>query len=279
MAQPSSREGLIDYAKRQLGYPVLEINVADEQFSDLLDDSVQVYQERHYDGIMRMYLKYKITQDDVDRGRAKGGNTSLGISTTTTTSTVGLSTTFDLEENQNYIQMPPSVIGVNQIFKIRSDTVYDGLFNIRYQLFLNDLYAFGSIDLLQYSMVQTRLEDITFLLNPDMRFRFNIRQDRLYIDGDFNVINAGDYFVIDCFRILDPNEFTRVYNDPFLKRYFTALCKKQWGQNLIKFQGVQLPGGVQLNGRQIYDDGVKELDEIRAKMTSDYEMPPLDMIG
>ena len=279
MAQPSSRDGLIDYAKRQLGFPVLEINVADEQFSDLLDDAVQVYQERHYDGIMRMYLKYEITQDDVDRGRAKGGGTSLGITTTTTTSTVGLSTTFDIEENQNYIQMPPSVIGVNQIFKIRSDTVYDGLFNIRYQLFLNDLYAFGSIDLLQYSMVQTYLEDITFLLNPDMRYRFNIRQDRLYIDGDFNVINAGDYFVIDCFRILDPNDFTRVYNDPFLKRYFTALCKKQWGQNLIKFQGVQLPGGIQLNGRQIYDDGVKELDEIRAKMSSDYEMPPLDMIG
>ena len=279
MAQPSSRDGLIDYAKRQLGFPVLEINVADEQFSDLLDDAVQVYQERHYDGIMRMYLKYEVTQDDVDRGRARGGGTSLGITTTTTTSTVGLSTTFDLEENQNYIQMPPSVIGVNQIFKIRSDTVYDGLFNIRYQLFLNDLYAFGSIDLLQYSMVQTYLEDITFLLNPDMRFRFNIRQDRLYIDGDFNVINAGDYFVIDCFRILDPNDFTRVYNDPFLKRYFTALCKKQWGQNLIKFQGVQLPGGIQLNGRQIYDDGVKELDEIRAKMSSDYEMPPLDMIG
>ena len=279
MAQPSSRDGLIDYAKRQLGFPVLEINVADEQFSDLLDDAVQVYQERHYDGIVRMYLKYKITQDDVDRGRAKGGGTSLGISTTTTTSTVGLSTTFDLEENQNYIQMPPSVIGVNQIFKIRSDTVYDGLFNIRYQLFLNDLYAFGSIDLLQYSMVQTYLEDITFLLNPDMRYRFNIRQDRLYIDGDFNVINAGDFFVIDCFRILDPNDFTRVYNDPFLKRYFTALCKKQWGQNLIKFQGVQLPGGIQLNGRQIYDDGERELAEIRSKMSSDYEMPPLDMIG
>ena len=279
MAQPSSRDGLIDYAKRQLGFPVLEINVADEQFSDLLDDAVQVYQERHYDGIMRMYLKYEITQDDVDRGRARGGGTSLGITTTTTTSTVGLSTTFDIEENQNYIQMPPSVIGVNQIFKIRSDTVYDGLFNIRYQLFLNDLYAFGSIDLLQYSMVQTYLEDITFLLNPDMRYRFNIRQDRLYIDADFGVLSADDYFVIDCFRILDPNDFTRVYNDPFLKRYFTALCKRQWGQNLIKFQGVQLPGGVQLNGRQIYDDGVAELSEIRAKMASDYEMPPLDMIG
>ena len=279
MAQPSSREGLIDYAKRQLGFPVLEINVADEQFQDLLDDSIQIYQERHYDGIARMYLKYKITQDDIDRGQARGGDSTLGITTTTTTSTVGLSTTFNIEENNNYIQMPPSVIGVNQIFKVRSDTVYDGLFNIRYQLFLNDLYAFGSIDLLQYAMVQTKLEDITFLLNPDVRYRFNIRQDRLYIDVDWAQINKDDYFVIDCFRILDPDDFTKVYNDQFLKRYFTALCKRQWGQNLIKFQGVQLPGGIQLNGRQIYDDGVKEIDELRAKMSSDYEMPPLDMIG
>ena len=279
MAQPSSREGLIDYAKRQLGFPVLEINVADEQFQDLLDDAIQIYQERHYDGIARMYLKYKITQDDIDRGQARGGDSTLGITTTTTTSTVGLSTTFDLEENNNYIQMPPSVIGVNNIFKVRSDTVYDGLFNIRYQLFLNDLYAFGSIDLLQYAMVQTKLEDITFLLNPDVRYRFNIRQDRLYIDVDWAQINKDDYFVIDCFRILDPDDFTKVYNDQFLKRYFTALCKRQWGQNLIKFQGVQLPGGIQLNGRQIYDDGVAELTEIRAKMASDYEMPPLDMIG
>ena len=280
MAQPSSREGLIDYAKRQLGFPVLEINVADEQFQDLLDDAIQIYQERHYDGIARMYLKYKITQDDIDRGQARGGDSTLGITTTTTTSTVGLSTTFDLEENNNYIQMPPSVIGVNNIFKVRSDTVYDGLFNIRYQLFLNDLYAFGSIDLLQYSMVQTKLEDITFLLNPNVRYRFNIRQDRLYIDIDWGAaVNVGDYLVIDCFRILDPDDFTKVYNDQFLKRYFTALCKKQWGMNLIKFQGVQLPGGIQLNGRQIYDDGVREIDEIRAKMATDYEMPPLDMIG
>ena len=280
MAQPASRTDLINYCKRQLGAPVLEINIADEQVDDLVDDALQYFHERHFDGVVQTFLKYKITQDDIDRGQARGGDSTLGISTTTTTSTVGLSTTFDLEENNNYIQMPPSVIGVNNIFKVRSDTVYDGLFNIRYQLFLNDLYAFGSIDLLQYSMVQTKLEDITFLLNPNVRYRFNIRQDRLYIDVDWAAaVNVDDYFVIDCFRILDPDDFTRVYNDPFLKRYFTALCKKQWGQNLIKFQGVQLPGGIQLNGRQIYDDGVKELDEIRAKMSSDYEMPPLDMIG
>ena len=124
MAQPSSRQGLIDYAKRQLGFPVLEINVADEQFQDLLDDAIQIYQERHYDGIVRMYLKYKITQEDIDRGQARGGDKDVGITTTTGTSTVGLTTTFNFEENQNYLQMPASVIGVNQIFKIRSDTVY-----------------------------------------------------------------------------------------------------------------------------------------------------------
>ena len=276
MAQPSSRQGLIDYAKRQLGYPVLEINVADEQFQDLLDDAVQIFQERHFDGIERMYLKYKITDEDVKRGRARGAGESLGI---TTTSATGAGTTFNFEENTNFLQMPPSVVCVNQIFKIRSDTVYDGLFNIKYQLFLNDLYQFGSIDLLQYSMVQTYLEDITFLLNPDMRYRFNIRQDRLYIDTDWATTTAGDYFVIDCFRILDPEDFPRVWNDPFIKRYLTALAKKQWGQNLIKFQGVQLPGGVQLNGREIYEDGQRELDEIRSKMSLDYEMPPLDVVG
>ena len=276
MAQPSSRQGLIDYAKRQLGYPVLEINVAEEQFQDLLDDAVQIFQERHFDGIERMYLKYKITDDDISRGRARGAGESLGI---TTTSATGAGTTFNFEENTNFLQMPPSVVGVNQIFKIRSDTVYDGLFNIKYQLFLNDLYQFGSIDLLQYSMVQTYLEDITFLLNPDMRYRFNIIQDRLYIDADWASLTSGDYFIIDCFRILDPEDFPRVWNDPFIKKYLTATSKKQWGQNLMKFQGVQLPGGVQLNGREIYEDGQRELDEIRSKMSMDYEMPPLDVVG
>jgi hypothetical protein len=276
MAQPSSRQGLIDYAKRQLGYPVLEINVAEEQFQDLLDDAVQIFQERHFDGIERMYLKYKITDDDISRGRARGAGESLGI---TTTSATGAGTTFNFEENTNFLQMPPSVVGVNQIFKIRSDTVYDGLFNIKYQLFLNDLYQFGSIDLLQYSMVQTYLEDITWLLNPDMRYRFNIRQDRLYIDADWASLTSGDYFIIDCFRILDPEDFPRVWNDPFIKKYLTATSKKQWGQNLMKFQGVQLPGGVQLNGREIFEDGVRELERLEEKMPLQYEMPPLDMIG
>ena len=153
------------------------------------------------------------------------------------------------------------------------------MFSIKYQLFLNDLYYFNSVELLQYAMTKSYLEDIDFLLTTDKQIRFNKRQDRLYLDIDWASVSVDDYLVIDCYRLLNPNDFPRVYNDGFLKRYLTALIKRQWGQNLIKFQGVKLPGGIELNGRQIYDDAEKELDKIREVMSSTYELPPLDMIG
>ena len=282
MAQPSSRAELIDYCKRQLGAPVLEINVADEQISDLVDDAVQMFQERHYDGVVQMPLKYKVTQADIDRGRTRGGsNDPVGIVTTTATSTiVGTAVTFSYEENSNYIQLPNSVIGVNKIFRFDgSNTATNNRFSVKYQLFLNDVYYFDSIELLSYAMVKTKLEDIDFLLNTEKQIRFNIRQNRLYMDLDFASLTENDYLIIDCWRILNPDDFTRVYNDRFLKRYLTALIKRQWGQNLIKFQGVKLPGGIELNGRQIYDDAQVELDKIQTEMMSSYEIPPLDMIG
>ena len=281
MAQPSSRAELIDYCKRQLGAPVLEINVADEQISDLVDDAVQMFQERHYDGVVQMPLKYKVTQADIDRGRSRGNNKAVGIVTTTATSTiVGTAVTFSYEENSNYIQLPDSVIGVNKIFRFDgSNTITNNMFSVKYQMFLNDVYYFDSIELLSYAMVKTKLEDIDFLLNTEKQIRFNIRQNRLYMDLDFASLTENDYLIIDCWRILDPDDFTRVYNDRFLKRYLTALIKRQWGQNLIKFQGVKLPGGIELNGRQIYDDAQVELDKIQTEMMSSYEIPPLDMIG
>jgi hypothetical protein len=153
------------------------------------------------------------------------------------------------------------------------------MFSVKYQLFLNDVYYFDSLELLTYSMVKTKLEDIDFLLNTEKQIRFNIRQQRLYLDVDFGDLAVGDWLIIDCWRVLDPNDFSKVYNDRFLKMYLTSLMKKQWGQNLIKFQGVKLPGGIELNGRQIYDDAVIELDKIREQMLSTYEIPPLDMIG
>jgi len=279
MAQPASRSDLINYCKRQLGAPVLEINVADEQIDDLVDDALQYFHERHFDGVIQTYLKYKITQDDIDRGRGRGGSNPIGIVTTTATSTVGITSTFSYEENSNFIQVPPSVIGVNKIFRFDNSTISGGMFSLKYQLFLNDLYFFNSMEMLSYAMTKTYLSDIDFLLNTESQIRFNQRQDRLYLDIDWATVVVNDYIILDCWRLLDPNDFTRVYNDSFLKKYLTALIKRQWGQNLIKFQGVKLPGGIELNGRQIYDDAEKDLQIIREQMSNTYELPPLDMIG
>jgi len=280
MAQPSSRADLINYCKRQLGAPVLEINIADEQVEDIIDDALQYFHERHFDGVIQTYLKYKITQDDKDRGQGRGGNNPIGIVTTTATSTVGLSTTFSYEENSNYIQVPPSVIGINKIFKYDGpQTSTNNMFSVKYQMFLNDMYYFGSTEILTYAMTKRYLEDLDFILNNDKQIRFNQRQNRLYLDIDFGDVAVDDYLIIDCYRLIDPNDFTRVYNDAFLKKYATALMKRQWGQNLIKFQGVKLPGGIELNGRQIYDDAQRDLEMIKEQMSNTYELPPLDFIG
>ena len=281
MAQPASRTDLINYCKRQLGAPVLEINVADEQIDDLVDDALQLFHERDYDGTIQTFLKYKITQADIDRGRARGGDSTAGIVTTSATSTIdGQSVTFNFEENSNYLQVPPQVIGITKIFRFDgSNTVTNNMFSVKYQMFLNDIYYFGSTEILTYAMTKRYLEDMDFALNTEKQIRFNMRQDRLYLDIDWGSVNVDDYLIIDCYRLIDPNDFTRVYNDSFLKRYLTALIKRQWGQNLIKFQGVKLPGGIELNGRQIYDDAERELDKIKEQMSSTYELPPLDMIG
>ena len=279
MAQPASRIDLVNYCKRQLGAPVLEINVADEQIDDLVDDALQYFHERHFDGVVQTYLKYKITQDDIDRGQGRAGSNPIGIVTTTGTSTVGVAATFSYEENSNYIQVPPAVIGINKIFRFDTSTISNGMFGLKYQLFLNDMYFFNSMEMLGYAMTKTYLSDIDFLLNTEKQVRFNQRQDRLYLDVDWATVVKDEYIVIDCWRLLDPNDFARVYNDSFLKRYLTALIKRQWGQNLIKFQGVKLPGGIELNGRQIYDDAERELDKIKEVMSNTYELPPLDMIG
>ncbi len=281
MSIPSSRQGLIDYCLRRLGYPVLEINVDDDQISDLVDDAIQYFQERHYDGIEKMFLKYKITQEDIDRGSAKiSGQSGVGIVTTTGSSTIsGVSTTFNFHENSNYIQVPDHIIGVNNIFRFSSSTISGSMFSIKYQLFLNDLYQFNSIELLQYSMVKRYLEDIDFLLTPEKQVRFNKKQGKLYLDFDWAAQSKDTFLVIDCFRALDPNDFNKIYNDWWLKKYLTSMIKKQWGQNMIKFQGVQLPGGITLNGRQLYDDAIVELEKLEEQLHNEYELPPMDMIG
>ena len=260
MAKPSSRQGLIDYCLRQLGAPVLEINVDDDQIDDLVDDTIQYFNERHFDGVEKMYLKYKITEDDVTRGTAKG-------------------TTGNFYETENYIQVPESVVGIEKIFKFDSSSISGGMFSIKYQLFLNDLYYFNSVELLQYAMTKSYLEDIDFLLTPDKQIRFNKRQDRLYLDIDWGSQPAGEFIVIECYRALDPAAFTQIFNDSWVKMYLTALIKRQWGRNLSKFRGVKLPGGIELNGGEILQQAESEISDIKGRMLSEYELPPLDFIG
>jgi hypothetical protein len=256
---------------------VLEINVADEQIEDIIDDAVQFFQERHFDGVYQSYRKYQITQADIDRGKATGG---AGITTTTVDTTVGVTTQFTYTENSNFLPIPPEVIGVTKIFHFDgSNTITNNMFSVKYQLFLNDIYYWGATELLSYAMVKTYLEDINFLLTTEKQIRFNKRQDRLYLDLDFGSLSVGDYLVIDCFTLLDPSTYPRVWNDSFLKPYTVALIKRQWGQNMSKFQGVKLPGGIELNGIEMYEQAEKELERIRENMSNTYEIPPLDMIG
>ena len=280
MAKPSTRQGLIDYCLRQLGAPVLEINVDDEQIDDLVDDAIQLFNERHFDGVEKMYLKYKITEEDIDRGTGKDTD-GVGIVTTTATSADTGAGTFTSSwyETSNFIQVPDSVIGVEKIFKFDTSSISGGMFSIKYQLFLNDLYYFNSVELMQYSMTKTYLEDIDFLLTTDKQIRFNKRQDRLYLDIDWGSEKADNYLILECYRALDPASFSGVYNDSFLKRYLTVLIKRQWGLNMMKFTGTKLPGGIELNGRQYYEDAERELEDIKQRMTLEYEVPPLDMIG
>ena len=208
MAQPSSRQGLIDYGLRQLGAPVLEINIDDDQIDDLLDDAIQVFNERHFDGVEEMFLKYEFTQADIDRGKTHPGAT--GISTSSLVGTAGTSTNIagygttvnNFTENSNFIQVPDAVIGIEKIFKFDTSSISGSMFSIKYQLFLNDLYYFNSVELLQYSMVKSYLEDIDFLLTPERQIRFNKKQNRLYLDIDYNSVSEGDFIVIDCQKLL-----------------------------------------------------------------------------
>ena len=281
MAQPASRSDLINYCKRQLGAPVLEVNVADEQIDDLIDDALQYFHERHYDGVVQTFLKYKITEADVNRGRTRGNSQTVGIVTTTASSTIdGSSVTFSFEENSNYLQVPSQVIGINKIFRYDgSQTVTNNMFSVKYQMFLNDIYYFSSTEVLTYAMTKRYLEDMDFALNTEKQIRFNQRQDRLYLDVDWSDVTKDDYLIIDCYRLLDPNDFSRVWNDSFLERYVTQLIKRQWGQNLLKFRGAKLPGGIELNGRELYEDAERELEDIKQRMALEYELPPYDFIG
>jgi len=270
MATPSSRANLKEYALRALGKPVIEINVDDDQLEDRLDEALQYYAQYHYDGIRRTYLKYKLTEADKTRLSAINPESESVTSGSTTTT---------WNEDNNYLVVPESVVSVINMFPF-SDKGNLNLFDVRYQLRLNDLYDFSSTSVINYDIVLRQLDFLDHILVGEKPLRFNQHDNRLYIDMDWgNDLQVDEYLVIECYRKLDPTTYTDVFNDIFLKRYVTALFKKQWGANLSKFNGVAMLGGVTLNGQQIYTEALADVDKLEQELRTTYELNPAIMIG
>jgi hypothetical protein len=276
MAQPSSRQELIDYCKRQLGAPVLQINIADSQVDDIIDTAIQYYQEYHYDGIEKMYLKHEFTEEDVLRFTETDEITSTDDPDGST-----------WKNRKNFIEVPDHVIGIEKVFGVTSNLSSNEMWGLSNQYFLLDIfsfssgYTFGNFDMSYYYMIKQYFETLDMVVNVGglVQYRFNKRQDRLYLDIDRTRIKEGRYLVIECYRALNPAEWNQIWNDSFIKRYVTALMKRQWGMNLIKYNNVQLPGGITLNGRQIWEDGDAEVKDLESRIFTDYSLPPMDMIG
>ena len=255
MAAPNSKATLKEYALRQLGKPVIDINVDDDQIDDIIDDALQYFAEYHYDGTIRTYLKHQINDNDLANQKA-----DASMSQSTTGSHISSNMTF--KEGQGYVVLPESVYSVLRVFPFVDKSGLN-MFDLRYQLRLNDLYDISSTSIIQYEMVQNHIQLLDEILIGQVPIRFNKAQNRLYLDMDWsNAVTSGEYIIIDCYRKIDPTQFTDVYNDVWLKKYVTALIKRQWGTNLSKFDGIQLPGGVTLQGRQILEDANAEIEKL-----------------
>jgi hypothetical protein len=267
MAIPNTKATLKDWCLRRLGKPVIEVNVDDDQVDDRLDEALQYFSEFHFDGIERMYLKHQLTSTDVTRAGVASDVT------TAVTDKVSSGVTADWDESIDYIPVPDAVTSVMNIFPF-SDNSNVTMFDVRYQLRLNDLYDFSSTSIMHYQMTMQQLDFLDHLLVGEKPLRFNVHQNRLYIDMDWDQdMNVGEWIVMECWRKLDPTVWTDVYNDLFLKKYATALIKRQWGSNLIKFNGVTMLGGVTMNGEMIYTQAQEEIIRLEEEMRLTYEMP------
>jgi len=244
----TTRQGLIDYCLRRLGAPVTEINVDDDQISDRIDDAIEFFQEYHFDGVEKVFLKHTITQDDIDN---------------------------------EYIAVADPVISVLRVLPIPNFNAFQtGFFNEEYQMRLADLENFQSSTMINWAMSQTNFSLVSHLFSIQPTLLFNRKQNRMYLETDWtNKFTVGTILIIEAYRSLDPDTWPEVYNDMFLKKYLTALIKRQWGSNLSKYEGVQLPSGVTLNGKQIYDEAIEEINKIEEEMSLRYELPIDGLIG
>jgi hypothetical protein len=246
MAIPASRSEFKEYCLRSLGKPVIEINVDDDQVEDRIDEALKYYWDYHFDGTERIYYKHQITSNNI---------------------------------TDKYIILPENIIGAVRIFNIGDPMVTNNLFDIRYQIALNDLYTLTSVSMIPYYMMFQHIQLLEQLLVGQQPIRYNRHMNRLFVDMDWNKVNVGNFLIVEAYQVVDPEIYTDVWGDRWLSLYTTALIKKQWGSNLTKFSGLQLPGGVQFNGEKIYNDAVNEIESMEKEMSSSYSLPAYDMIG
>ena len=262
MATPTTKTTFKEYCLRALGKPVIDINVDEDQIDDRIDEAVQYFAQYHVDGVERMYLKYQVTQADIDR-----------MTTDTSESVTDNSITTTWKRADNFIVVPSSVISVVNVFPL-SDRANLNMFDVRYQLRLNDLYDFSSTSIVHYQMTMQHLDFLDHVLVGEKPIRFNQLSNRLYIDQDWsNDISADEYIIIECYRKLDPTTHSDIYDDLYLKRYTTTLIKRQWGQNLSKFSGTAMLGGVTLNGPELFSTAISEQEKLEEEIRSNYEEP------
>lgn len=246
MALPTTRSNFKEYCLRTLGKPVVEINVDDDQVEDRIDEALSYYWDYHFDGSEKIFFRYQVTaQTKIDR----------------------------------YVPVPENVIGVINLFPIGQGLNTNNLFNIRYQIALNDLYTLTSVSMVPYYMALTHVQFLEQMLVGQQPLRYNRHVNRLYIDMDWSIINEGDYIIAEAYQIVDPTTYVDVWKDRWLLRYATCLIKQQWGTNLKKFSGMQMPGGITFNGQQIYDEATQERQQLESEMITSYSLPVTDMIG
>jgi hypothetical protein len=247
MAIPTSRASFKEYCLRALGKPVISINVDDDQVEDRIDEALKYYGDYHFDATEKMYYKHQVTSTDI---------------------------------TNKYITLPENIIGAVNLFSIGDPSVRsDDLFNIRYQIALNDLYTLTSVSLVPYYMVMQHLAVIQELLVGRQPIRYSRHRNILHVDMDWTTLNVGEYLLVECYQVIDPDTYTDVWGDRWLARYAEQLIKRQWGNNLKKFGGMQMAGGITFNGQQIYDEADAEIKKMEEEMIMNYSLPVMDMIG
>lgn len=248
MAMPTSREEFKQYCLRRLGKGVVDQNMTDEQMEDIIDYCLSYYADYHFDGSARLFYKHQITPTDV---------------------------------TNMYITLPENIIGAVKIFDISSalGTASTNMFSITYQIALNDLWTFMSSSMVPYYMTMQHLNLLEQILVGKQSIRYERHRNRLYIDMDWTKFELGNYLIVEAYEVIDPTVFTDVWKDRWLLRYAYAQMKRQWGENMKKHQGMPMPGGIMLNGQQIYDEAVEEIRMLEDEMINTYGLPPEFITG